>query len=201
MATVKLYYDNRARIKEVVRPPIFATSKKVDKIEAYTDFDSSNYEVSIAFKRADGIVLGAYPMKPILGEDDKVYHSYDLDYDDTRVHGALQLTIRYEKWVVDPITGDMELVSSMPASMTEVYIYESIDDAKDKLSLMVRELNELKSRVKDVEDGSVHQEAIEALEERIDLLESEIGEAGTQIIFSTVEPEEKKQNTIWAKII
>lgn len=44
-------------------------------------------------------------------------------------------------------------------------------------------------------------ESLITLEERIELLESDIGGNGTQIIFSTTEPEEKKPNTIWAKII
>lgn len=42
-------------------------------------------------------------------------------------------------------------------------------------------------------------ESLTALEEQTELLEFKIEEAGTKIIFSTVEPEEKKPNMIWVK--
>lgn len=153
MSTIKLYYDNLGRIKDYVRPPIFATSKKVDKIEVYTDFDSQNYEVSIAFKRPDGILLGAYPMKPSIAEDNSIYHFYDLDSEETRIPGALQITVRFESWVLDDVTNEMILETSRPISMTEVYIHETIQDGKDKLSQLVSQLNQIKAEIKELQLG------------------------------------------------
>lgn len=153
MSTVKIWYDEKGRIKEIKRPPIFATSKKVDRIEAYTDFDSKDYDVSISFKRSDGVMLGAYPMNPMPLDDGKVYHSYMLDKLETRVAGPLQLTIRYEKYGVDPITGDSVLISSKPVAMTEIYIYETVDDARDKLSQLLLKMKKIEEEIKELESG------------------------------------------------
>lgn len=153
MSAVRLYFDEAGRIKEVYRPPIFATSKKVDKIEAYTDFDNKDYLVSIAFRRSDGILLGSYPMNPKIDVNGKTYHEYELDYDDTRVPGPLQMTIRYEVMQLDQITGELVAVHSKPLAMTEIYIYESVDDAMDKLSILYKKMNVIQKEIDELKDG------------------------------------------------
>lgn len=180
MSVVKVYFDKYGRIKNVVRPPIFATSKKVDTIEAYADFDTTDKVVSIALKRADGVVLGSFPMV-LESDSDNDYHKYLLDEDDTKIPGALQITIRYEVLQEDPITNDLVLVQSKATSMFEIYIYETVDDAVDKLGLLLKQINELKERVKDLEQG--------------------LNLEGVKITFSKDEPEIIDENHYWFKIL
>ena len=51
---MRVYFDNKGRIREFYPQPIFATSDKVDKLEAYADFDITGFEPSLTIKRADG---------------------------------------------------------------------------------------------------------------------------------------------------
>lgn len=181
VSIVKIYYDDKGRLKEINRPPIFATSKKVDRIEAYTDFDSKDYDVSISFKRSDGVMLGAYPMNPIPLYDGKVYHEYSLDELETKVPGPLQLTIRYEKYAFDPLTGDTILISSKPVAMTEIYIYETVEDARDKLSQLLLQMRQMQKDIKDLQNGLI--------------------EVGTRIFVSVEKPADMKDGDLWFKIL
>ncbi len=92
---MKVYFNEKGHIKNVVYDNITATSHISEKIEVYADFDTSAYTVTIDILRADGMRLGRYPMLPVV-ENDEVHHEYVFTKDDVAMPGPVQMTTRYE---------------------------------------------------------------------------------------------------------
>ncbi len=174
---MKVYFDNHGRIKDIKYDDIVATSHNDIKIESYADFDTSKFTVSITIKRADGIILGAFPM---LAKIDGLttYHEYLLTKDDTEISGAIQFTVRYEMYQVNE-DGVLELVYSKPAGMFSATVYEAVIGDNTTLVLLGARLDKLEDAVKNLVITGGYRE----------------------IEISRTEPTDKTKDKLWFKIL
>jgi hypothetical protein len=174
---LKVYFDERGHIKNIKYDDIVATSHNVVKVEAYADFDTSKFTVSISIKRADGIILGAYPMLAKV-DGDKTYHEYLLTKEDTEISGAIQFTVRYEMYQVND-DDILELAYSKPAGMFSATVYEAVIGDNTSLILLGARLDKLEDAIKNIEVTGGYKE----------------------IEISRTEPEDKTKDRLWLKIL
>lgn len=174
---MRVYFDDKGRIKEAITTPIYATEHKETTIEAYADFDTNGYDVSITLARADGVVLGPYPMVPAL-DGDMTYHAYRFTGDDTKVPGALKLTIRYELYQYDPTLDELVPAYTKVMAMITTNVYDSVKNADSTLVVMERRIKDLENRLNSIDISDLD-----------------------EITISYEEPTGKLEGHLWGKIL
>lgn len=128
---------------------IIATEIGVKKLKFYYVNDSADYVVNISFKRADNMVIGGFNVALVEDENGIKYREFILDIEElTAIAGALQITIRYEKYF------DNELIFSRPINMV-VAIYEAVATGNDTLSFLIEELEQIKRELEDIKESDV----------------------------------------------
>lgn len=154
---MRVYFDNKGRIREFYPQPIFATSDKVDKLEAYADFDITGFEPSLTIKRADGVVLGPFPMLPALDEQGRTYHYYVFSKIDVGVAGQIEMTIWYNKYQYDDVLGEIVLVAEKPTAKLATYVYDAVTHpTSDNLAAIYRQIRQLQEQLEDLPPGDTH---------------------------------------------
>lgn len=154
---MRVYFDNKGRIREFYPQPIFATSDKVDKLEAYADFDITGFEPSLTIKRADGVVLGPFPMLPALDEQGRTYHYYVFSKIDVGVAGQIEMTIWYNKYQYDDVLGEIVLVAEKPTAKLATYVYDAVTrPTPDNLAAIYRQIRQLQEQLEDLPPGDTH---------------------------------------------
>lgn len=143
--------DKNFNITDKINEPedklIIATEIGVKKLKFYYVNDSADYTVNISFKRADNMVIGGFNVALAEDENGIKYREFILDNEDlTAIAGALQITIRYEKYF------DNELIFSRPINMV-VPIYEAVATATggDTVSYLLNKINEHESEIRDLQ--------------------------------------------------
>lgn len=101
---MKVYFNEKGRIRRFI--PVEDTTQgdhNASKVEAFADFDLSQYFATIALKRPDGVILGPFQMTPVLedGTGTILNHEYLLTSDDTACAGALEMTVKYDIYQYD----------------------------------------------------------------------------------------------------
>jgi len=156
---LRVYFDNKGRIREFFPQPIFATSDKVDKIDAYIDEQKPypvGFEPSITFKRSDSVVLGPFPMLPALDEQGRTYHTYTFNKIDIAVAGPLQISIRYNKYQYDDISDEVIIVKSKATAMITTYVYDVISTSTanvDSLAILYHKIKKIQEELGELESG------------------------------------------------
>ena len=154
---MRVYFDSKGRIREFYPQPIFATSDKVDKLEAYADFDITGFEPSLTIKRADGVVLGPFPMLPALDEQGRTYHYYVFSKIDVGVAGQIEMTIWYNKYQYDDVLGEIVLVAEKPTAKLATYVYDAVTHpTSDNLAAIYRQIRQLQEQLEDLPLGDSH---------------------------------------------
>lgn len=137
------------KIEEEEDKPIVATEVGVRKLKIYLEEDNPELIVSITFKRADNFVIGAFNIPIIQNEMDGYYREYLFNNEDiTAVAGALEVTIRFEKYF------NNELIFSRPVNLV-MAIYQAVATGNDTLSYLVEELEQTKRELKDIKESGV----------------------------------------------
>ena len=107
-----IYFNEKGRLKKHNIDDLYAGSANVDTIYIFADFDNeetSDYEVSLMFKRYDDLIIGPVEClpdtqdSPLTGEPMRCF-SFLLGADVLAVAGTLGITARYHSTYVDPIT-------------------------------------------------------------------------------------------------
>ena len=144
-----IYFDERGRIKDFKKTSdVIATSKNVDIIDVYADFDASPYDVSITLKRADSVILGPYNMLPKTDVNGITYHSYSLNDTDTAVVGPLQISIRYEIYQFDDVIGEFLPTMVKAMALVSVYVNDAVKGGGDRFALITNKINNLEKMIK-----------------------------------------------------
>lgn len=137
------------KIEEEEDKPIVATEVGVRKLKIYLEEDNPELIVSITFKRADNFVIGAFNIPITQNEMGSYYREYLFNNEDiTAVAGALEVTIRFEKYF------NNELIFSRPVNLV-MAIYQAVATGNDTLSYLVEELEQTKRELKDIQESGV----------------------------------------------
>lgn len=112
-----IYFNEKGRLKKSTIDDLYQGSANVDIIYIFADFDkeeTSEYEVSLTFRRSDNVVIGPvecvpdFQPNPINPDEMMRCYSFVLGNDILDVAGPLQITARYHSTYVDTITGEVE---------------------------------------------------------------------------------------------
>lgn len=129
-----IYFNEKGRLKKSTIDDLYQGSANVDTIYIFADFDkeeTSEYEVSLTFKRSDGLIIGPvecvpdFMPNPFNTEENMRCYSFVLGNDVLDVSGPLQITARYHSTYIDPVTG-MEEESIRATAMIVANVNASV---------------------------------------------------------------------------
>lgn len=129
-----IYFNEKGRLKKSTIEDLYQSSANVDTIYIFADFDkeeTSEYEVSLTFRRSDGLVIGPvecvpdFKPNPLNTEENMRCYSFVLGNDVLDVSGPLQITARYHSTYIDPVTG-MEEESIRATAMVVANVNASV---------------------------------------------------------------------------
>lgn len=106
---------------------IYATSNNYDNILIFAEFDTSatsNIEVSVTFKRSDGVVVGPILAEPHIHED-RFCRKVTLDKGILCCSGPLQITVRYQEF--DMLDGEIVAVKTRAVGMLTCNVYDAVE--------------------------------------------------------------------------
>jgi len=149
---MKIYFGNNGLIRDIKHSPVNATSHKSETVDVYSDFDPTEYVVSVTLRRADGVTLGPYEMVPVVKPEDSTidYYTYPLTSDDTAIMGALEITVRYTIYALDPDLGEMVPVKIKTGGMATVFIFEAVSGENNSILNIQIRLTNLESDVEEI---------------------------------------------------
>jgi len=101
---MKVYFNTQGRIRRLVpEDSTVQGDHNASEVEAFADFDLTQYFATITLKRSDGVVLGPFQMTPVLedGTTTIIGHTYLLTSTDTASSGALEITVKYDIYQYD----------------------------------------------------------------------------------------------------
>ena len=177
---MRLFFDNRGNLKSFDREIIAATSSG-HKLFIYAEFDNvinTDLIVTVTFRRADGFIIGPLEAKEHIDDNDILCRAITLDKQVLAVPGPLELTVRYDYYGFNDF-GERVRVVTRALAKTVAHVYDAVGGLpEDDLGLYF-----LMDRVNE------HDEKIKYLESK----------SGFEI--SEKEPDNKKKNNLWFKIL
>lgn len=178
---MRIYFGTSGLIRDIKHSPVTATSHKSESVDVYSDFDTTGDVVSITMRRADGTSLGPYEMAPVLTPEGALDHyTYLLTSDDTAIMGALEMTVRFTIYAMDPDYGVMVPVKTKTAGMATVFISEAVSgDNPTILNIQIR-LTNMETEIQEI---------------KMDLV------ACDEITLSETDPGPKPAGHLWFKIV
>lgn len=177
---MRIFFDNNGNLKSFDREIIAATTCG-HNLFIYAEFDnvvSNDLVVTVTFRRADGFIIGPLPAEDYLDSNDVLCRVINLERPILSVPGPLELTVRYDYYGLNEFEERVK-VSTRALAKVVAHVYDAVGGIPNEdlgLYFLMDRVNDHEQKIRSLEDLS-------------------------SIEISQIEPDNKKKNKLWFKIL